>query len=218
MLLVLGASLKVQSRANLFSHLIRLPASYFEKRHLGDVMSRFGSQETIQQTITTELVLEAVIDGLMALRHAGPDVRPRARRWPRSSLAGAVLYAGLRWATYTPLRDASAEAIVGGARRDSHFLETLRGIQTIKLFNAQDDRAAQLAQPPGRDGQLGSSTTRASCSCCSARANALLYRRCVGFSWCGSARGWCLRQAASRSACCSRSSPTRTSSCSASAR
>jgi len=34
------------------------------------------------------------------------------------------------------------EAIVWGARRDSHFLETLRGIKTIKLFNAQDARRA----------------------------------------------------------------------------
>src|SRR5919197_230540 len=57
MVIVLGASLKVQARTNLFSHLINLPASYFEARHLGDVMSRFGSQETILQAITTELVV-----------------------------------------------------------------------------------------------------------------------------------------------------------------
>src|SRR6266508_3599935 len=53
MLMGLNASLKVQSRANLFSHLVNLPASYFEARHLGDVMSRFGSQETILQAITS---------------------------------------------------------------------------------------------------------------------------------------------------------------------
>jgi ATP-binding cassette subfamily B protein RaxB len=42
-LLVIGASLKVQARANPFSHLLNLPASYFESRYMGDVMSRFGS-------------------------------------------------------------------------------------------------------------------------------------------------------------------------------
>jgi len=42
-----------------------------------------------------------------------------------------------------PLRQASAEAIVWNARRDTHFLETLRGIKTIKLFNAYDDRRAR---------------------------------------------------------------------------
>lgn len=38
------------------------------------------------------------------------------------------------------MRETSAEAIVWGARRDSHFLETIRGIRTIKLFNGQSDR------------------------------------------------------------------------------
>jgi ATP-binding cassette, subfamily B, bacterial CvaB/MchF/RaxB len=57
-------------------------------------------------------------------------------------LTGAVLDGLLRWASYTPLRQASAEAIIWGARRDSHFLETLRGIKTIKLFNGQEDRRA----------------------------------------------------------------------------
>ncbi len=65
MLIAIGASMKVQARSNLFSHLLGLPASYFEVRHLGDIMSRFGSQETILQAITTDAV-EAVLDGLLA--------------------------------------------------------------------------------------------------------------------------------------------------------
>ena len=48
----------------------------------------------------------------------------------------------LRWAFYMPLRQASSEEIIWAARRDSHFLETMRGIKTIKLFNGQRDRRA----------------------------------------------------------------------------
>ena len=139
-LLVIGSSLKVQARSNLFSHLLNLPASYFESRYMGDVMSRFGSQETILQAITTEFVL-AVMDGLMCcislvLMFIFAPVLTTI------VVAGAVLYAALRWATYTPLRQASAEAIVWSARRDSHFLETMRGIKAIKLFNAKEYRRA----------------------------------------------------------------------------
>jgi ATP-binding cassette subfamily B protein RaxB len=138
MLMGLSASLKIQSRANLFSHLINLPTSFFEARHLGDVMSRFGSQETILQAITTELV-EAVLDGLLAgLTLAIMFAFAPALAW--IVVAGALIYGLLRWASYSPLRQASAEAIVWAARRDSHFLETLRGIRTIKLFNGQEDR------------------------------------------------------------------------------
>jgi ATP-binding cassette subfamily B protein RaxB len=141
MLVTLGASLKVQGRSNLFSHLVSLPAGYFEARHLGDVMSRFGSQESILQAITTEVV-EAVLDGLLA----GITLAIMFVFAPALTaivLAGALLYGILRWAFYTPLRQASAEAIVWSARRDSHFLETLRGIKTIKLFNGQEGRRSR---------------------------------------------------------------------------
>jgi ATP-binding cassette, subfamily B, bacterial CvaB/MchF/RaxB len=138
--LALGATLKVQGRANLFSHLINLPAAYFEARHLGDVMSRFGSQEVILQALTTD-VIESVLDGLLA---ALTLVIMFVFAPPLAALvlAGALLYGLLRWAAYAPLRHASAEAIVWAARRDSHFLETMRGIKAIKLFNGQEGRRA----------------------------------------------------------------------------
>ena len=103
-------------------------------------MSRFGSQETILEAITTELI-EAVLDGLTAgftlivMFIFAPGLATVV-------LAGAVLYGLLRWVAYAPLRQASMEAIVWEARQDSHFLETLRGIKTIKLFNGQEARRA----------------------------------------------------------------------------
>jgi ATP-binding cassette subfamily B protein RaxB len=141
MVIALSTTLKVTGRANLFSHLVNLPSSYFETRHLGDVMSRFGSQETILAAITTDAV-EILLDGLMSLVTL-TMMFVYAPGLATVVLAGAALYAVLRWATYTPLRQASLEAIVWGARRDSHFLETLRGMKTIKLFNAQDARRSQ---------------------------------------------------------------------------
>lgn len=138
MLIVLSASINVQARVNLFSHLISLPATYFETRHLGDVMSRFESQEEILQAITTEFI-EAVLDGLMtAVTLSVMYVYSPALA--TIALIGALLYGVLRVVLYTPLRLASMEAIVWGARQDSHFLETLRGIKAIKLFNAQETR------------------------------------------------------------------------------
>jgi ATP-binding cassette, subfamily B, bacterial CvaB/MchF/RaxB len=140
MLITLGASLKVQARTNLFSHLVSLPASYFETRHVADVMSRFDSQEKILQALTTDLVV-ALLDGLMCVVTL-VVMFILAPLLATVALVGAGLYGLLRWASYLPLRQASSEAIIWAARRDSHFLETLRGIKTIKLFNAQSDRRA----------------------------------------------------------------------------
>jgi ATP-binding cassette subfamily B protein RaxB len=138
--IVLGASLKVQGRANVFSHLINLPSSFFEARHLGDVVSRFGSQDVILQAITTDVV-EAVLDGLLVTVTLA-IMFLFAPSLTFIAIAGALLYGLLRWVSYTPLRHAAAETIVWGARRDTHVLETLRGVKTIKLFNGQDSRRA----------------------------------------------------------------------------
>jgi ATP-binding cassette, subfamily B, bacterial CvaB/MchF/RaxB len=138
MLMTLGASLKVQARTNLFSHLLALPAGYFETRHTGDVMSRFESQETILKALTTDLVI-AILDGVMCLATIAVMVW-LAPTLTAVALVGAVAYGLLRFAFYMPLRQASSEHIVWAARLDSHFLESLRGIRTIKLFNGQGDR------------------------------------------------------------------------------
>ena len=59
----LGASLNQQLAFNLFRHLLRLPLDYFAKRHIGDIVSRFGSLKQIKSMLTNDVV-EALIDGL----------------------------------------------------------------------------------------------------------------------------------------------------------
>jgi ATP-binding cassette, subfamily B, bacterial CvaB/MchF/RaxB len=139
-LIAISSQLKVSGRSSLFGHLVRLPAPYFESRHLGDIMSRFGSQESILQALTTDLV-EILLDGLMSavtlvvMLFYAPGLAALV-------VGGALVYACVRASSYAALRNASAEAIIWGARRDSHFLETLRGMKAIKLFNAQASRQA----------------------------------------------------------------------------
>src|SRR5690606_27753552 len=45
----LGAVLSLKWQVNVFDHLLRLPMPYFEKRHLGDIVSRFRSIDVIQR-------------------------------------------------------------------------------------------------------------------------------------------------------------------------
>jgi len=139
--LYLGTTLNLQWLGNVFSHLLRLPVAYFEKRHLGDVVSRFNSINTIQHTLTTSFV-EAVLDGIMAL--ATLIMMGVYSAWLASiTVCAMLLYGSLRWALYQPLRSATAEQIVQAARQQSHFLETVRGVQSIKLFGRQDERRSR---------------------------------------------------------------------------
>lgn len=141
--LALSASLNLQWLVNVFAHLLRLPVAWFEKRHAGDIWSRFGAVQEIQRTLTTSFI-EAVLDGFLVLMTL-------VMMWLYSPVLTAVAltavlgYALLRWALYRPLRAASEEALVFEARQSSHFLESLRGVQAIKLFNAQGDRQSRFA-------------------------------------------------------------------------
>ncbi|MDV7975385.1 ABC transporter transmembrane domain-containing protein, partial [Pseudomonas aeruginosa] len=56
------------------------------------------------------------------------------------AIAAMSLYALGRWIWYRPLRNATEEQIVHAARQQSHFLETVRGIRPLKLFQRQDER------------------------------------------------------------------------------
>jgi ATP-binding cassette subfamily B protein RaxB len=58
------------------------------------------------------------------------------------AVTAMALYALMRWLWYRPLRRATEEQIVRTAKQQTHFLETVRGAKTIKLFNRHDERRA----------------------------------------------------------------------------
>ncbi|MFM7459838.1 MAG: cysteine peptidase family C39 domain-containing protein, partial [Burkholderiales bacterium] len=66
LIVYLSTSLNLQVSSNLFAHLLKLPMEYFEKRHLGDITSRFGSMGTIQSFITSSFI-QVVLDGMMVM-------------------------------------------------------------------------------------------------------------------------------------------------------
>lgn len=128
----------VQWRSNVFSHMLRLPCQFFEKRHLGDLVSRFAAVDQIQQTLTASF-FSVILDGLMAISTlALMFAYSPTLAW--IAVFTMMLYGLVRWAWYGSLRNATEEQIVHAARQQSHFLETLRGIRTLKLFQKLDLR------------------------------------------------------------------------------
>jgi ATP-binding cassette, subfamily B, bacterial CvaB/MchF/RaxB len=136
--LTMSTNISIQWSVNVFAHLIRLPQAYFEKRHLGDIVSRFGSIASIQHTLTTSFI-EAVLDGIMACITLAMMLT-YSPQLTMLSIAVLVLYGVLRITAYGPLRRATEEQIVLGAKQQSVFLESARGIQAIKLFGREGQR------------------------------------------------------------------------------
>jgi ATP-binding cassette subfamily B protein RaxB len=134
----LGTMMNMQMVTNLFRHLLHLPIFFFEKRHMGDITSRFGSLSAIQSLLTTSLV-EGVLDGIMVIIVFAMMYIYS----PQLSLVVVcvvALYALIRWAFYWPMRQLTEESIVAGAKESSIFMESIRGIQSLKLFGQETQR------------------------------------------------------------------------------
>ena len=139
--LYFGTSLKLQWYANLFSHLVRLPVSFFEKRYFGDIMSRFEGAEAIQRTLTNNSI-EAVLDGLISIFVLGV-MFIYSRKLALIVMVSVAIYVALRNIAYMPLLKTMEEQIVRLAKQQTFFIETLRGIRTIKVLGREDDRKAR---------------------------------------------------------------------------
>lgn len=137
-IMVAGSTLSVQWSGGLFDHLSRLPLDWYEKRHVGDVISRFGSLLTIQKGLTTDLV-QAILDGIMAVGmlvmlavYGGSLVLV--------VLAATLITVTLRVLAFRAYREGSEEALVAEARQQTHFIETVRGMASVKLLDLRERR------------------------------------------------------------------------------
>lgn len=134
-IIYLSAQLTVQWTSRVFRHLLKLPLAYFEKRHMGDINSRLGSVQVIQQTLTASFI-EAVIDGMMAMMIV---VFMFYYSWKLTlaALTFVAIYATARILSYASLRARAEQQVISSARQQTYAIETIRGMQSIKLSGSQ---------------------------------------------------------------------------------
>ena len=135
---VFGHLLSFQIVGNLVRHMMRLPADFFEKRHVGDIFSRIGAVQPIQDAITRG-VIAAIIDGMMAF------IAVTLLFFYSPMLAGIVLFATLLhmaivFALFPAMRHRMEEEILARAKEQTHLLETVRAATTIKLMGREAER------------------------------------------------------------------------------
>lgn len=139
-ILIYGNQMSLQMVGNVFRHLIRLPASYFEKRHVGDIISRMGSSVPIQEALTQSIVA-VLIDGVMAILML-------VILYLYSPLLGTIILASVALLTlstlliYPHLRRTQEESIYAKAVENTHVIESIRASTTVKLFGREAQREA----------------------------------------------------------------------------
>ena len=139
-ILIYGNQMSLQMVGNVFRHLIRLPTSYFEKRHVGDIISRMGSTVPIQEALT-QTIVSVLIDGVMAILML-------VILYIYSPLLGTIVLISVVLLTlstlliYPHLRRTQEEAIYAKAIENTHVIESIRASTTVKLFGREAQREA----------------------------------------------------------------------------
>ncbi|MCC8378714.1 peptidase domain-containing ABC transporter [Xenorhabdus sp. PB30.3] len=137
--ITMEAFVDVQWKSGVFDHLMKLPLAYFEKRKLGDIQSRFGSLSVIRTTFTQN-VINSIIDTIMLVSVF--IMMLLYGNWLVWVVLGfTIIYIIIRFITYQYFRQLSEEQIVKDARANSHFMETLYSINTLKALGLCDSRA-----------------------------------------------------------------------------
>lgn len=137
-LAVLGQMLTFQLIGNIVRHLLRLKIEFFEKRHVGDILSRIQSTRPIQDALTAGSAT-AIIDGFMAV--IGLIILfVYSVKLSIVVLFTLVLSLIVTFAFFPHIRQKSEEALNASAREQSHVIESVRASRTVKLMGKEAQR------------------------------------------------------------------------------
>jgi ATP-binding cassette subfamily B protein RaxB len=126
--------------SNVVTHLINLPSDFFERRHIGDIMSRLSSVKSIQDIVTKGLAI-AVIDGVTAIVLI-------VVLFAYSPILSAIVFmsvflsVAVSAATYRVLKTSQEKQVVQSASEQSMLMEMVRAAVTLKTMGREHERIA----------------------------------------------------------------------------
>lgn len=140
-LLQFANQLGFQLVSTTFAHLLRLPLSFFERREMGDIVSRFSSIDNIKQLLTQEMIT-LIVDGIFS-------VLTFALLFLYSPLLAfvALLFVTVlvltRLITIPAERTHRQEVLQAGAKQQTRFMESIRCIAVTKNYGIESDRLSE---------------------------------------------------------------------------
>lgn len=136
---MLGTLTDIQWKTTLFEHLLKLPLDFSRNGTWGYPIAVFLI-DAIRTTFTNNIV-GGIIDGIMTV---GLFVMMMVYGgWLVWVVSGFTLvYILIRMMTYRTYRQFSEEQIVKAAKANSHFMETLYGISTVKALGIKETRSS----------------------------------------------------------------------------
>ncbi|SPY31166.1 RTX-I toxin determinant B [Photobacterium damselae] len=136
--LILENFIDVQWQSGLFEHLIKLPLSFFEKRKLGDIQSRFESLEILREIFTSSIIT-IIMDSIMIFIVLNMLIM-YSLKLTLIVLLFSFIYIFVKTITYSQYMQISKDYLIKDAICKSNFMESLHGISTLKMQNMIEQR------------------------------------------------------------------------------
>ncbi|MGR5977474.1 peptidase domain-containing ABC transporter [Bacillus cereus] len=141
-LLYLSQKIDIQLLLGFFRHTYKLPMKFFSTRKVGDILTRFSDAFTIKN-ILTSVTLSLCIDLFLAIASAV------VLYLMNSTLFGVILLltslnAALVFIFKRPYKKINFRKKESDSILNSHIVETLKGIETIKVHAAEEKTLEKL--------------------------------------------------------------------------
>ena len=137
-ILYLDKTLGFQIKANIQRHLLHLPLSFFEARHVGDIKSRFEAFNEVQRLISRGFIT-AIVDGLLSITTITIMFTYQPTLAWISLVFLSLLYLG-RYKLTKKESEILEQNLSTYARENSHFIETVRAMMPIKCYAKENER------------------------------------------------------------------------------
>lgn len=134
----IGNQLSFLMSAGLLSRLVALPLGFFQRRTIGDIVSRFSSLKPLQDFVTTSATI-ILLDVLMATTTLFM-LACYSQKSAAYIVVAVLLFILIQYALMIPFRRYSSDHIMADAKVQTHFIETVQMIDSIKRFEAETRR------------------------------------------------------------------------------
>ena len=133
-----GTQLSIAMHSNLLRHTLRLGVAWFEKRHVGDILSRFDSLGPVQNVLTSAVVNIVLNTAVILTTTVMMFIYAPVLGFLEIGLV--LLSLLIRAVSFPYLRAKMDEGIHLSAKAQTTFLETIRGARIFKLFGGERER------------------------------------------------------------------------------
>ena len=142
MLLYLSQKIDIPLLLGYFKHVYKLPMKFFASRKVGDILTRFSDAFTIKN-ILTSVSLSLIMDIVLATVSASILYVMNQKLFV-VILVLTIVSAALIYIFKGPYKKINLEQMEAGARLNSQIIESLKGIETIKVHAAEENSIEKL--------------------------------------------------------------------------